>query len=87
MLTICLQLGGTDILAGVKVEVGSPLPSQPDRGYISVSVDWCAAPTTPNLRARCSCAGAMVTAPGSSDLSSEVALIIERSLRSSAIDW
>lgn len=69
-----LKLGGTEVLAGVKVEVGAPLPSQPNRGHVCVSVD-------------CSPAATALDKHSSDELSSQVAALIERSLRSSGLDW
>eukprot|EP00656_Telonema_subtile_P007897 TRINITY_DN13705_c0_g1_i1.p1 TRINITY_DN13705_c0_g1~~TRINITY_DN13705_c0_g1_i1.p1 ORF type:complete len:287 (-),score=80.52 TRINITY_DN13705_c0_g1_i1:69-929(-) len=69
-----LKLGGTEILAGVKVEVGAPLPSQPNRGHACVSVD-------------CSPAATALDKHSSDELSSQVAALIERSLRNSGVDW
>lgn len=41
-----LHLGATDVIVGVKVEVGPPAPSAPDQGRLQVSVEFspCASP-------------------------------------------
>jgi exosome complex component RRP42 len=42
-----LHIGSTDVVVGVKVEVGSPDPATPDQGHLHVSVECspCASPT------------------------------------------
>ena len=35
-----LRLANTDVLVGVKAEVGEPLPERPRAGRIHFSVDW-----------------------------------------------
>lgn len=32
--------GHTDILVGVKAEMGTPKPEKPDEGYLEFFVDW-----------------------------------------------
>lgn len=35
-----LKLSSTDILVGIKAEIGEPLPNAHDQGVIQVSVEW-----------------------------------------------
>jgi len=66
-----LKMGGTEVLAGVKVEVGTPLSTQPNKGHALVSVDCCASAGGKELDA----------------LSAQVAAMVEASLKNSGIDW
>merc|ERR1712166_1055635 len=66
-----LKMGGTEVLAGVKVEVGTPLSTQPNQGHALVSVDCCASAGGKELDA----------------LSAQVAAMVEASLKNSGIDW
>lgn len=66
-----LRMGGTEVLAGVKVEVGTPLSTQVDKGHALVSVDCCASAGGKELDA----------------LSAQVSAMVEASLKNSGIDW
>merc|ERR1711865_961437 len=68
-----LRMGGTEVLAGVKVEVGIPLATQPNKGHAVVSVDCCAS--------------AGNGAKDLDGISAQVAAMVEASLRNSGIDW
>uniref|UniRef100_A0A7C9CGI3 Ribosomal RNA-processing protein 42 n=1 Tax=Opuntia streptacantha TaxID=393608 RepID=A0A7C9CGI3_OPUST len=41
-----VRIGGTDVIASVKAELGRPTPSQPDRGKVSINID-CSATAAP----------------------------------------
>eukprot|EP00124_Ichthyophonus_hoferi_P005030 Ihof_evm2s646 gene=Ihof_evmTU2s646 len=69
-----LQLSNTDVLVGVKAEMGEPLPDTPDEGRVVISVD-CSASGSPAFEGR-----------GGELLSNEIATAIQRMIGGSAID-
>jgi len=68
-------LDGTDVLVGIKVEIGEPEPLAHDQGRISVSVECCPS-ASPEFEGR-----------GAEELNIELSRVIERLLtESKAID-
>ncbi|XP_074285692.1 uncharacterized protein LOC141611138 [Silene latifolia] len=63
-----IKIGGTDVIASVKAELGRPSSSRPDHGKVSIHVD-CSATATP-----------MHQGKGGEELSSELALALQRGL-------
>ncbi|KAL9232321.1 hypothetical protein vseg_007445 [Gypsophila vaccaria] len=63
-----IKIGGTDVIASVKAELGRPSSSRPDHGKVSIHVD-CSATAAP-----------MYQGKGGEELSSELALALHRGL-------
>lgn len=40
LCSCCVSQGHTDVLVGVKAEIGKPKPTVPDEGYLEFFVDW-----------------------------------------------
>lgn len=40
VMYFCFKQGHTDILVGVKAEMGTPKLEKPDEGYLEFFVDW-----------------------------------------------
>ncbi|KAJ8423361.1 hypothetical protein Cgig2_011622 [Carnegiea gigantea] len=63
-----VRVGGTDIIASVKAELGRPNPSQPDQGKVSINID-CSATAAPIFQGK-----------GGEALSTELAVALRRCL-------
>ncbi|XP_041996901.1 exosome complex exonuclease RRP42-like isoform X1 [Salvia splendens] len=63
-----VKLGATDVIASVKVELGKPNPSYPDKGKVSIYVD-CSPTAEPSFQGR-----------GGEELSTELSSALERCL-------
>ncbi|XP_070575089.1 exosome complex exonuclease RRP42-like [Ptychodera flava] len=61
-----LKLSNTDILVGIKAEMGTPKPERPDEGYLEFFVD-CSANAAPEFEGR-----------GGDDLATEISNTIQR---------
>uniref|UniRef100_A0A5F9DTE0 Exosome component 7 n=1 Tax=Oryctolagus cuniculus TaxID=9986 RepID=A0A5F9DTE0_RABIT len=70
---LCLQ-GHTDILVGVKAEMGTPKLEKPDEGYVEFFVD-CSANATPEFEGR-----------GGDDLGTEIANTLARIFNKGSLD-
>jgi len=71
-----IKIGGTDVLVGVKMEVGEPKATAPDQGYVQAAVECCPS-GAPEIERR-----------GSEALHVECALALEQSIaQASTIDW
>ncbi|KAK9666005.1 hypothetical protein RND81_14G152900 [Saponaria officinalis] len=69
-----IKIGGTDVIASVKAELGRPSSSRPDHGKVSIHVD-CSATAAP-----------MYQGKGGEELSSELALALQKGLFGAGID-
>jgi len=67
-----IVLDATDVLVGIKAEIGEPDKSTPNKGKINVSVECCPS-ASPEFEGR-----------GASELNTELAAVIQRSLESSS---
>ncbi|PIN11076.1 Exosomal 3'-5' exoribonuclease complex, subunit Rrp42 [Handroanthus impetiginosus] len=63
-----VKLGGTDVIASVKAELGRPAPSHPDQGKVSINVD-CSPIAEPTFEGR-----------GGEELSTELSSALQRCL-------
>ncbi|GAB4826927.1 hypothetical protein Ancab_033805 [Ancistrocladus abbreviatus] len=63
-----VQMGGTDVIASVKAELGKPSSSQPDKGKVSIYVD-CSPTAAPMFEGR-----------GGEELSTELSVALQRCL-------
>lgn len=69
-----VKLGHTDILVGVKAEMGTPKLEKPDEGYVEFFVD-CSANATPEFEGR-----------GGDDLGTEIANTLARIFNKGSLD-
>lgn len=63
-----VRIGGTDVIASVKAELGRPNPSQPDKGKVSINID-CSATAAPIFQGK-----------GGEALSTELAVALRQCL-------
>ncbi|XP_048135537.1 exosome complex component RRP42-like isoform X2 [Rhodamnia argentea] len=63
-----VRMGGTDVIASVKAEIGRPSPVQPNKGKVSIYVD-CSPTAAPMFEGR-----------GAEELSTEVSVTLQRCL-------
>nr|URM60719.1 SAP family protein [Gymnema sylvestre] len=63
-----VKMGATEVIAGVKAELGRPSPSHPDKGKVSIFVD-CSPTAEPNFQGK-----------GGDDLAIELSVALQRCL-------